>query len=145
MEYSHGQSDVVSSRFSSKMNTVASRLVGKYFGASLVASSVKNLPAMQKTCVRFLGWEDPLEKEMATHSSIFAWRIPVDRGAWQATVHGVTRVRHDLATKPPPPSLSYLHKTSALCTWLARSVSVMGIPVALKTTEEVCSFIHQLL
>ena len=43
---------------------------------SLVAQSVKNLPAMQETRVRFLGQEDPLEKEMATHSSILAWRIP---------------------------------------------------------------------
>ena len=38
-----------------------------------------------------LGWEDPLEEGMATHSSILAWRIPMDRGAWWATVHGVTR------------------------------------------------------
>ena len=45
-------------------------------GASLVAQLVKNLPAMQETWVQFLGWEDPLEKEMATHSSILAWRIP---------------------------------------------------------------------
>ena len=52
---------------------------------------------MQETQVRFLGWEDPLEKEMAAHSSILAWRIP--RGAWQATVHKVARVGHDLATK----------------------------------------------
>ena len=44
--------------------------------ASLIAQSVKNLPAMQETWVRFLGREDPLEKEMATHSSILAWRIP---------------------------------------------------------------------
>ena len=44
--------------------------------ASLVAQSVKNLPAMQKTWVQFLGQEDPLEKEMATHSSILVWRIP---------------------------------------------------------------------
>ena len=36
------------------------------------------------------GWKDPLEKEMATHSSILAWRIPKDRGVWWATVHGVT-------------------------------------------------------
>ena len=43
--------------------------------ASLIAQSVKNLPAMQETWVRFLGWEDPLEKEMATYSSIRAWRI----------------------------------------------------------------------
>ena len=45
-------------------------------GASLVAQLVKNLPAMQETWVQFLGWEDPLEKEMATHSTILAWRIP---------------------------------------------------------------------
>ena len=45
-------------------------------GASLVAHLVKNLPAMQETRVQFLGWEDTLEKEMATHSSNFAWRIP---------------------------------------------------------------------
>ena len=44
--------------------------------ASLVAQLVKNLPALQETHVRFLGQEDPLEKEMATHSSILAWRIP---------------------------------------------------------------------
>ena len=45
-------------------------------GAGLVAKLVKDLPAMQATWVRFLGWEDPLEKEMATHSSVLAWRIP---------------------------------------------------------------------
>ena len=45
-------------------------------GASLLAQMVKNLPAMQETQVRSLGWEDPLEKEMAAHSSILAWRIP---------------------------------------------------------------------
>ena len=45
-------------------------------GASLVAQMVKNLPAMQETWVRFLGRQDPLEKGMATHSSILAWRIP---------------------------------------------------------------------
>ena len=44
--------------------------------SSLVAQMVKNLPAMQETWVRSLGWEDPLEKGMATHSSILAWRIP---------------------------------------------------------------------
>ena len=44
--------------------------------ASLVAQTVKNLPAMQETCVLSLGWEDPLEKGMATHFSILAWRSP---------------------------------------------------------------------
>ena len=52
---------------------------------------VKNLPAMWKTWVRSLGWEDPLEEAMATHSNIFAWRIPKDRGAWWVTVRGVAK------------------------------------------------------
>ena len=43
---------------------------------------VKNLPAMQKTWVPSLGWKDPLKDGMATHSSILAWRIPMDRGVW---------------------------------------------------------------
>ena len=61
--------------------------------ASLVAQMVKIPPAMQESWVQSLGWEDPLEKGMATHSSILAWRIPIDRGAWQTTVHGVTTSR----------------------------------------------------
>ena len=52
---------------------------------------VKNLSAMQETRVQALGREDSLEKEMTTHSSILAWRILLDRGAWWATVHGVTK------------------------------------------------------
>ena len=50
---------------------------------------------MQETLVRFLGQEVPLEEGMATHSSILAWRIPMDRGAWQAAVHGIAK---DLGT-----------------------------------------------
>ena len=46
---------------------------------------------MQETWVLSLGWEDPLKGGMATHSSILAWRIPMDRGAWWATVHVVTK------------------------------------------------------
>ena len=61
------------------------------FRASLVAQMVKKLPSMQETWVQSLGWEDPLEEGMATHSSILAWRIIKVRGAWQATVHGVTK------------------------------------------------------
>ena len=63
----------------------------QYSWASLVAHLVKNLPAMQETWVRSLDWDDPLEEGMATHSNILAWRIPMDRGAWQATVHGVAK------------------------------------------------------
>ena len=56
---------------------------------------VKNLPAMQETWIQSLYWEDALEEGMATHSVILAWRIPIDKGAWQATVHGSQRVGHD--------------------------------------------------
>ena len=63
----------------------------QYSWAYLVAQMVKNLPAMQKTQVRSLGWEDALEESMATHSSILAWTIPVDRAAWWATVHRVKK------------------------------------------------------
>ena len=54
--------------------------------ASLAAQTVKNLPAVQETQVQSLGWEDPLEKGMATHSSMLAWRIPMD-----CIVHGVVK------------------------------------------------------
>ena len=54
-----------------------------------MVQTVKNLPTMRETWVRSLGWEDPLEEGMATHSIIPAWRIVIDRGAWRATVHGV--------------------------------------------------------
>ena len=62
---------------------------------SLVAQMVKSLTTMQETQVRSLGWEDPLEKEMATHSSTLAWKIPwmEEYGRLQST--GSQRVRHD--------------------------------------------------
>ena len=58
-----------------------------------VAQMVKNLLAMQEIWVPSLGWEDPLKEGMATHSSILAWRILMDRGVWWAAVHGVTKSR----------------------------------------------------
>jgi hypothetical protein len=58
-----------------------------------VTQVVKNLPAMRETWVRSLGWEDALEEGTTTHSSILAWRIPMDGGAWRATVHGVAKSR----------------------------------------------------
>ena len=60
-------------------------------GASLVAQLVKNLPAMQET----LGWEDPLEKGMATHSNILAWRILMDRVVWESYSLCGCKVAHD--------------------------------------------------
>ena len=64
-------------------------------GASLVAQGVKNLPVMQETQVRSLGWEDPLEKGMATHSSIFAWRIPWTEEPGGLPSIGSQRVGHN--------------------------------------------------
>ena len=66
--------------------------------ASLVAQMVKNLPAVQETWVQFLGWEDLLEKGMATHSSIFAWRIPWTEEPGRLQSMGLQRVRHDWET-----------------------------------------------
>ena len=56
-----------------------------------MAQMVKHPPAMWETWVQSLGWEDSLEKGMAIHSSIVAWRIPMDRGHWWAIVHGVAK------------------------------------------------------
>ena len=63
----------------------------QYSWASLVAQLLKNLPARQKTWVQFLGLEVLLKEGMAIHSRILAWRIPMDRRAWQATAHGVPK------------------------------------------------------
>ena len=61
----------------------------RHFGASQIAHMVKNLPAMQET------WEDPLEKEVATHSSILAWRIPWTEKSCRPQSMGLQRVGHD--------------------------------------------------
>ena len=59
----------------------------------VVAQLVKNLPIIWETWVRSLGWEDPLEEGMATHFSVLAWRIPIDRGTWQDIAHEVIKSR----------------------------------------------------
>ena len=98
----------------------------QYSWTFLLAQRVKNLPAMRETWVQPLGWEDALEEGMATHRSILAWRIPMHRGAWRATVHGVAepdmtewhstaqcRVLHNLHrlsdTSPVNPFTSFIH------------------------------------
>ena len=53
--------------------------------------SDKNLPAVREAWVQSLGWEDPLKEGIGMHSRILAWRIPMDRGAWWATIHGGRR------------------------------------------------------
>ena len=74
--------------------------ISKNVGASrvsLVAQMAKNPCAMQETWVLALGWEDPLEEGIATHSSTLAWRILKDREAWWATVHGVAKIQTPLS------------------------------------------------
>ena len=68
---------------------------GKHLRASLVAQPVKNLPAVQEMQIQSLGQEDPLEKGMATHSSILAWRIPWTEELGGLQSMGSQRVRHD--------------------------------------------------
>ena len=63
-----------------------------------MAKPVKNLPAVQKTWVWSLGWEDSLEEGIAIHSSILAWKILMDRGVWWAIVHGVAKTQTQLNT-----------------------------------------------
>ena len=63
----------------------------QYSWTSLVVQMVKTLPAMWETWVQSLNWENPLEESMSTHSSSLAWKIPMDRGAWRATVRGVSK------------------------------------------------------
>ena len=84
----------------------------KAMPASLVAQTVKRLPAMRETQVQSLGWEDPLEKEMATHSSTPAWKIPWTEEPGRLQSMGSQRVGHDwltalhfspLVSAPPPP------------------------------------------
>ena len=68
--------------------------------ASVVAQTVKRLPTMWETQVRSLGWEDPLEKEMATHSSALAWKTPRMEEPGRLQSMGLQRVGHDWATSP---------------------------------------------
>ena len=65
----------------------------------MMAQTVKDLPATRETWVRSLGWEDPLEEGMASHSSTLTWRIPIDGGAWRTAVRGVTKSRIRLRTE----------------------------------------------
>ena len=81
---------MLQNKFIHKINTVC-----VYIGASLVAQMVKNLPAMQETWVQSLGPKDPLEEEMATHSSILAWRIPWIEEPSRLQSMGSQRVGHD--------------------------------------------------
>ena len=80
-------------RFVDKLDEQNLMFCNENLQASPVALLVKNLPAMQEMQVLSLGAEDPLEENMATHSSILVWKIPMDRGAWWSMVHGVAKSR----------------------------------------------------
>ena len=100
--------------------------------ASLIAQLIKNPPAMQETPVRFLSWEDPPEEGMATHSSILAWKIPMDRGAWWATVHGVSKSQTRLSRI----LLSYVYGAS-------RVVPVVKkMPPNVEDLRDICSILR---
>ena len=74
---------------------IQDKIFVSWYYASLVAQLVKRLPAMQETWVRSLGWEDPLEKEMATHFSTLAWKIPWTEEPGRLQSMGLQRVGHD--------------------------------------------------
>ena len=73
------------------MNYVSVKLIR----ASLVAQKIKNLLAVQETWIQYLGWDDPLEKEIATHSSVLAWKIPRTEESGGLPFMGLQRVGHD--------------------------------------------------
>ena len=104
--------------------------------APLVAQMVKNLPAKWQTWVQLLGWEDPLKKGMATHSSILAWRIPMDRGAWRAIVHGVTKSR----TRLKQLSSTFINFCKVLSTLLMRSDILFLTSIDIKDCSKSTNF-----
>ena len=93
-------------------------------GASLVARLVKNLPAVQETWVWSLGWEDPLGKEMATHSSIIAWKISWTEEPGELQSMGLQRGGHDWATNTNTPAL----QADSLPVWDTREGLLINLP-----------------
>ena len=117
------------------------------FQASLIVQSVKNLPTMQETWVRSLGWEDPLEKGKATHSRILAWRIlwTEESGRQQSmgSVHGVRKKTHQISVDFNisflsflqimypwllPPGGDFLHFLHSVCHWEAVEIGTTSPP-----------------
>ena len=110
---------------------------------SLVAQTVKRLSTMWGTRVRSLGWEDPLEKKMAIHSSTIAWKIPWTEDPGRLQSMGSQRVRHDWAT-----SHSFIHQFSSvvqLCPTLCNPMdcSTPGFPVHHQLLDLVQIHVHQ--
>ena len=106
-----------------------------------MAQMVKNLPAMKETRVRSLGQEDPLEAGMATHSSILAWRIPMDRGAWRATAHRVARSQTRLSNQQ---SIWRLFSSKRLTLILIHLIGEISIQPVVWSKLGSTSFLHTL-
>ena len=111
---------------------LSSNLTSKLWG-SLVAEMVKNPPAMQETQVWFLGWEDPLEKGMVTHSNILAWRTP-----WAEEPGGLQsirrqRVRHNWGTNTHKLFISWIQSLS--CVWLFATLWTAAHQASLSITN----------
>ena len=108
----------------------------EYASSYLVAQTVKNLPVIRETRVRSLGWEDPLEKEMAAHSSILAWKIPwtEEPGGLQST--GSQRVGHSLATTQHRGSMFY--PLGEL--WRYYHIAILQPKLKVKPLQQLCFF-----
>ena len=96
------------------------------WGSPRILKWVTYPPATQETWVWSLGWEDPLEEGMATHSSILAWRILMDRGAWQATVHGVSKNQ----------TLNTLRTLTFAYSWAKSCITKLLMSLAERCTEK---------
>ena len=92
--------------------------------ASLAAPTVRRLPAIRETPVQLLGWEDPLEKEMAPHSSTLAWRIPWTEEPGRLWSMGSQRVKHNWATSLSFPFLMFWKQALSWALWSSRYCSL---------------------
>ena len=106
-----------------------------FLGIFPVAQTLKNLPAMQETQVRFLDWEDPLEKGMAIHSSIVAWRIPWTEEPGGPQSVGSHRVQHYWATNTAAAAARSLESCPTLCNPIDGSPPGFPVPGILQATD----------
>ena len=110
-----------------------------YIRASLVAQLIKNLPAVQETWVRSLGWEDPLEKEIANHFSTLAWRIPWTEEPGRLQSMRLQRVGHHWATNTCTSFFFMAESNSTVDSWTQKHVFVNPTSIAeSKTTLSSC-------
>ena len=107
----------------------------------ILAQMVKHLPTMWETQVRSLGWEDPLEKEMATHSSTLAWKIPWTEECCRLQSMGLQRVRHDWATSLSP--FNILKSIKVGTTDLYANVWLFMVSTIMQAFKMVCQCVSE--